>query len=81
MIQKATWIIPGILVTMLLGLLWAMPAFAADAGSIEFLDEKGGDEISYVSLNGPALASDGIWIQVKDSDLDTIVKNVGDDGP
>ena len=31
MIQKATWIIPGILVTLLLGLLWAMPAFAARA--------------------------------------------------
>ena len=52
MIQKATWIIPGILVTLLLGLLWAMPAFAADAGNVEFLDSDG-DEISYVSLNGP----------------------------
>ena len=76
MIQKATWIIPGILVTLLLGLLWAMPAFAADAGNIEFLDSDG-DEISYVSLNGPAGTDgpdegeeiDGFTIQVTDQDL------------
>ena len=68
MIQKATWFIPGILVTLLLGLLWAMPAFAADAGDIEFLDESGGDEIGFVSLNGPA-ASGGFWAQVTDQDL------------
>ena len=79
MIQKATWIIPGILVTLLLGLLWAMPAFAAEAGSIEFLGAKGDDdEISYVSLNGPA-ADGGFWFQVSDSDLDTIVKRTGED--
>jgi hypothetical protein len=45
-----------------------MPAFAADAGDIEFLDEKGGDEINFVSLNGPA-ASGGFWAQVTDQDL------------
>ena len=68
MIQKATWIIPGILVTLLLGLLWAMPAFAAEAGSIEFLDSDG-DEISYLSLNG--LGGDGgaVMLQVTDQDL------------
>ena len=67
MIQKATWIIPGILVTLLLGLLWAMPAFAADAGNIEFL--SGDDEISYLSLNG--LGGDGgaVMLQVEDQDL------------
>ena len=67
MIQKATWIIPGILVTLLLGLLWAMPAFAADAGNIEFL--SGDDEVSYLSLNG--LGGDGgaVMLQVEDQDL------------
>ena len=73
MIQKATWIIPGILVTLLLGLLWAMPAFAAEAGTIQFLGSEGDeDEISFVSLNGDA-ASGGFWIQVDDSDLDPVV--------
>ena len=73
MIQKATWIIPGILVTLLLGLLWAMPAFAAEAGVISFLDSEGDeDEISFVSLNGDA-AKGGFWIQVTDSDLDPVV--------
>ena len=68
MIQKATWFIPGILVTLLLGLLWAMPAFAADAGTISFLDNKGGDGISYVSLNGPA-GTAGFYLEVADQDL------------
>ena len=71
-IQKATWIIPGILVTLLLGLLWAMPAFAADAGSIDFLDAKDGDEIGFVSLKGPAMDDNGIWFQITDSDLDEV---------
>ncbi len=68
MIQKATWIIPGILVTLLLGLLWAMPAFAADAGNIEFLDSDG-DEVTHLSLNG--LGGDGaaVTLQVEDQDL------------
>ena len=64
--QKATWFIPGILLTLLMGLLWAMPAFAADAGEVSFL--KGGDEIEYISLNGFA-ASDGFTAQVEDQDL------------
>ena len=68
MIQKATWIIPGILVTLLLGLLWAMPAFAADAGSIDFLDSDD-DEISYLSLNGLGGPGQAIMIQVSDEDL------------
>ena len=73
--QKATWIIPGILVTLLLGLLWAMPAFAAEAGSVEFKasDASDADDITYVSLNGPAANGSGIWFQVTDSDLDKIV--------
>ena len=71
--QKVTWIIPGILVTLLLGLLWAMPAFAADAGNIEFLDSDG-DEINYLSLEG--LGGDGgaIMIQVEDQDLNKPTK-------
>ena len=79
MIQKATWIIPGILVTLLLGLLWAMPAFAAEAGDVEFLDKSDGDEIGYVSLNGPAKTGDGFWLQITDSDLDKVVhvKHIG----
>ncbi len=67
MIQKATWIIPGILVTLLLGLLWAMPAFAADAGNIEFL--SGDDEISYLSLNGLGGVGAAVMLQVEDQDL------------
>ena len=75
--QKATWIIPGILVTLLLGLLWAMPASAADAGSVDFLDASGKKSISYVSLHGPAGTDgpdddediDGFRIQVEDQDL------------
>ena len=75
--QKATWIIPGILVTLLLGLLWAMPAFAADAGDVDFLDASGKKSISYASLHGPAGTDgsddgtdiDGFQIQVEDQDL------------
>ena len=75
MIQKATWFIPGLLVTLLLGLLWAMPAFAADAGEISFLN--GDDEISFISLNGFAGQDgadeddeiDGFMAQVEDQDL------------
>ena len=84
MIQKATWIIPGILVTLLLGLLWAMPAFAADAGNIEFLDSDD-DEISFISLNGPAGTDgpdegeeiDGFTVQVEDQDLNEPTAYVG----
>ena len=72
---QATWIIPGILITLLLGLLWAMPASAADAGDIMFLD--GDDEISYVSLNGPA-AVGGFTVQIEDQDLDTPTRYVDD---
>ena len=66
--QKATWFIPGILLTLLLGLLWAMPAFAADAGEISFLDGDGND-ISYLSLNGLGGEGNAIMIQVEDQDL------------
>ena len=78
MIQKATWIIPGILVTLLLGLLWAMPAFAADAGEIEFQASSASDAdaVSYVSLNGPA-AVGGFWVQVTDQDLNEPTKYTG----
>ena len=68
MIQKATWIIPGILVTLLLGLLWAMPAFAADAGSIDFLDDDD-DEVSYLSLKGLGGTGDAVMLQITDQDL------------
>ena len=71
--QKLTWIIPGILVTLLLGLLWAMPAFGASAGTIEFLNAKGGSSVSHVSLNGDASGTNGFWFQITDSDLDKIV--------
>ena len=79
MIQKATWIIPGILVTLLLGLLWAMPAFAADAGDIEFLNSAGKKAINYVSLNGPA-ADGGFNLQVEDQDLNEPTAYTDDEG-
>ncbi len=66
--QKATRFIPGILLTLLLGLLWAMPAFAADAGEISFLDGDG-NEISYLSHVGLGAAGNAIMIQVEDQDL------------
>ena len=66
--QKATWFIPGILLTLLLGLLWAMPAFAQSAGTISFLGAKGGSAIDYVSLNGPA-GDTGFYLEVEDQDL------------
>lgn len=65
--QKVTWFIPGILLTLLMGLLWAMPAFAADAGTISFMD--GDDEIDYISLNGLGGPGQAIMIQVEDQDL------------
>lgn len=65
--QKATWFIPGILLTLLMGLLWAMPAFAADAGEIAFMD--GSDEINYISLNGLGGPGQAIMISVTDQDL------------
>ncbi len=65
--QKATWFIPGILLTLLVGLLWAMPAFGADAGSIAFMD--GSDEIDYISLNGLGGPGQAITISVTDQDL------------
>ena len=74
--QKLTWIIPGILVTLLLGLLWAIPAFGAAAGSIAFNDTDG-KAITHVSLNGPAADSTGFRLEITDSDLDTITKKVG----
>ena len=73
---QATWIIPGILITLLLGLLWAMPASAADAGDISFLD--GDDEISYVSIHGPA-ESDGFTVQIEDQDLNQPTKYIDDE--
>lgn len=69
--QKITWFIPGLLVTLLLGLLWAMPAFGAEAGTIAFKNAKGGGDITHVSLNGPA-ADGGFWFQITDSDLDPV---------
>lgn len=71
--QKITWFIPGLLVTLLLGLLWAMPAFGAEAGTIQFLNEEDGDAITHVSLNGPAEKPDGFWFQITDGDLDKVV--------
>ena len=65
--QKATWFIPGILLTLLMGLLWAMPAFAADAGEIAFMD--GSDEIDYISLKGLGGPGQAITIAVTDQDL------------
>ena len=70
--QKATWIIPGLLLTLLLGLLWAIPAFAASAGTIGFKD--GSDTISYVSLEGVGSSGNAISVTVTDSDLDTVLK-------
>ena len=71
--QKITWFIPGILLTLLLGLLWAMPAFGAEAGTIAFKVKKGDKaDITHVSLNGPA-ADGGFWFQISDSDLDPVV--------
>ena len=72
---QATWIIPGILITLLLGLLWAMPASAADAGDIMFLDGDG-NEISFVSTNGPA-NTDGFTVQIEDQDLNTPTEYTG----
>ena len=69
---KATWIIPGLLLTLLLGLLWAIPAFAASAGTISFKD--GSDTISYVSLEGVGSSGNAISVTVTDSDLDTVLK-------
>ncbi len=72
--QKLTWIIPGILVTLLLGLLWAIPAFGATAGTVDFKD-KGGDAIDYVSLNGVGgSAANAITVTVTDPDLDPVLK-------
>ena len=73
--QKATWFIPGILLTLLMGLLWAMPAFAADAGEVSLL--KSGDDIKFISLNGFA-ADGGFTAQVEDQDLNDPTKY--DDG-
>ena len=88
MTRKATWIIPGILVTLLMALLWAMPAFAATAGTISFLDKKtGGSAITHVSLNGPAAAmftggaftGGGIWVQISDADENAPTKYIDAD--
>ena len=57
MTRKTTWIIPGLLVTLLAGLMWALPILAApssaDRGSAEFRavtssDGRGGS-ISHAS--------------------------------
>ena len=76
--RKATWIIPGILVTLLLGLLWALPTMAApsgaDRGEIEFLDAAGGDSVSYAS---PFSDNKTIYVQVSDEDENTITKREG----
>ena len=78
MIQKATWIIPGILVTLLLGLLWAMPAFAAEAGEISFLDGTGKKAISYLSLDGMGGPEAGaITLSVEDQDLNEPTSFIG----
>ena len=75
--QKITWFIPGILLTLLLGLLWAMPAFAADAGEISFLSSKGGSGIDYVSLDGPA-GDTGFYLEVADQDLNAPTEYTAD---
>ncbi len=71
----------GIVLMMLVGLLLALPASAAPAGAvsgtIEFRDEKGGDAITHVSLNGPAAETDGFWFQVSDPDLNVVKKYEG----
>ena len=75
--QKVTWIIPGILVTLLVGLLWALPTLAApsgaDRGEIEFLDEAGGDPISYAS---PFSDNKTVYVQVTDADENAVTKRV-----
>ena len=69
MIQKATWIIPGILVTLLLGLLWAIPTLAAPSGAergvAAILEAPGGDSLDYIS---PYAANASIYVQVTDED-------------
>ena len=76
--QKVTWIIPGILVTLLLGLLWAIPASAAtDAGNIEFLDSAGEDEISYLSLKGLGGPGQAVMLSVTDQDLNKPTSYLG----
>ena len=78
--QKVTWIIPGILVTLLVGLLWALPTLAApsgaDRGEVEFLDEAGGDSISYAS---PFSVNKTVYVQVTDADENAVTKRVGSD--
>ena len=77
--QKVTWIIPGILVTLLVGLLWALPTLAApsgaDRGEIEFLDEAGGDPVAYAS---PFSDNKTVYVQVTDADENAVTKRVGD---
>ena len=69
--RKATWIIPGILVTLLLGLLWAMPIMAAPSGAqgtLTILDGPDGDEIGFVSPSGVT----SFTIHVEDSDMNVV---------
>ncbi|MCZ6865921.1 MAG: hypothetical protein O7E55_01060, partial [Chloroflexi bacterium] len=42
MSKKATWIIPGLLVTLLLGLLWALPTLAAPSSDDNTIVLSGG---------------------------------------
>ena len=78
--QKVTWIIPGILVTLLVGLLWALPTLAApsgaDRGEVEFLDEAGGDPIAYAS---PFSVNKTVYVQVTDADENAVTKREGSD--
>ena len=78
--QKVTWIIPGILVTLLVGLLWALPILAApsgaDRGEVEFLDEAGGDPVAYAS---PFSDNKTVYVQVTDADENAVTKREGSD--
>jgi len=80
---KATWIIPGLLVTLLLSLLWALPGMAApsgeETGEALILDAAGGDEISYASTYEAGYTHatgtfPTIYLQVTDDDLNVPTK-------
>lgn len=66
---KATWFIPGLLLTLLLGLLWALPTSAATGVVSATSDDKGKNAIDYI-MPGAMM-----YIQVADSDLNTITKH------
>ncbi len=48
------------------------------AGTIQFLDSEGADEVTHISLNGPA-ATVGFQLRITDKDLDVTIKREGED--